>query len=126
MDIISTLSTAISYAQRLREISKNVENSEFKNLLADLLGQLADLKMEAVSYKERISHLEEENALLKKTAIPQEEKPIGKKWNCYVFEGDESLYCPGCWDAKRKKHSTSKSLMNYRMCTVCQTPIGAG
>jgi len=44
-DLVTTVSTAISLATRLREISKNVENSEFKNLLADLNLELADAKM---------------------------------------------------------------------------------
>ncbi|HAD05237.1 MAG: hypothetical protein A2091_03640 [Desulfuromonadales bacterium GWD2_61_12] len=44
-DIISTVSTAITLAARLREISKNIENAEFKNLLADLSLELAEAKL---------------------------------------------------------------------------------
>jgi DNA-directed RNA polymerase subunit RPC12/RpoP len=57
-DLISTVSTAISLANRLREISKNVEEAEFKNLLADLNLELADAKL-------KIADLISENATLK-------------------------------------------------------------
>lgn len=44
-DIISTVSAAITLTTRLREISKNIEDAEFKNLLADLSLELADAKL---------------------------------------------------------------------------------
>ena len=44
-DLISSLTTAISLAQRLNEISKHIQNAEFKNLLADLNLELADTKL---------------------------------------------------------------------------------
>ena len=57
-DIISTVSTAITLASRLREISKNIENAEFKNILADLSIELAEAKL-------RIADLITENGKLK-------------------------------------------------------------
>lgn len=80
MDIITTISTSITLAKRLRDISKNIEDAEFRNLLADLSSELADLKLEAASLKERIAELQEENVLLKQTAGPADERPSGRKW----------------------------------------------
>jgi hypothetical protein len=57
-DIISTITTAVSLASRLREISKNIENAEFKNILADLSLELADTKL-------KVAELVTENAELK-------------------------------------------------------------
>lgn len=57
-DIISTVSTAITLATRLREISKNIEVAEFKNLLADLSLELADAKF-------KLADLVAENAELR-------------------------------------------------------------
>jgi DNA-directed RNA polymerase subunit RPC12/RpoP len=57
-DLISSVSTAITLATRLREISKNIEGAEFKNLLADLSIELADAKL-------KIADLVSENAELK-------------------------------------------------------------
>ena len=104
----------------------NVKDAEFKNLLADLSSELANLKLAAASLKEQIVALQEENALLKKTAQPADEEPIGRKWGCYQFRGDDGLYCPGCWDSRRKKSSTTRVTSKLRMCSVCQTPLGAG
>lgn len=110
----------------MREISKNIGDDEFRGPLADLSGELVDLKLEAVSLKEQIAALQEENALLKKTALPADEKPKGRKWGCYQFEGDDGLYCLGCWDSKRKKSSTTQVNPCFRHCPVCNAPIGAG
>lgn len=57
-DIISGMSTAITLATRLREISKNIGDAEFKNILADLSLELADAKM-------KIADLISQNADLK-------------------------------------------------------------
>ena len=57
-DIISSVSTAITLAGRLREISKNIENAEFKNLLADLSLELADAKLKMADLmKEKLNAL---------------------------------------------------------------------
>lgn len=67
-DIISGVSTAITLAKRLREISKNIEDAEFKNVLADLSLELADAKLkiaevitENAELKERIHSLTSAN-----------------------------------------------------------------
>lgn len=126
MDIIAAVSTSISLAKRLREIASNVENAEFKNLLADLQCELADLKLEAASLKERVAALQAENALLRETAPPSRESPMGRKWGCYQFAGDGGLYCPGCWDSKRRRSSTTRMSVNLRQCSVCGATLGAG
>ncbi|CAI2308477.1 hypothetical protein P3592_19205 [Vibrio parahaemolyticus] len=57
-DILSSVSTAISLATRLREIGKNIGDAEFKNLIADLSLELAESKM-------KVADLVSENAALK-------------------------------------------------------------
>lgn len=52
-DLITPLSTALSLASRLREISANIRDAEFKNLLADLNLQLADAKMQMADLMEQ-------------------------------------------------------------------------
>jgi regulator of replication initiation timing len=126
MDILSTVSNSITLVQRLREISKNIAEAEFKNVLADLSYELADLKLEAASLKERLAVLQEENILLKKTTVPIEEGPTGNKWGCYQFASDDGLYCTACWDSKRKKSLTTRINPRIRMCPVCQATLGTG
>ena len=64
-DIINTISSAISMASKLKEISQNIKNAEFKNILADLSLELAEAKLKLASIitentqlKERIHTLE--------------------------------------------------------------------
>ena len=75
MDIVSAVGNSISLVQRLREISKNIAEAEFKNLLADLSSELADVKLEAAALKERLADLQEENRILKLTTASGDEKP---------------------------------------------------
>ena len=110
--------------RRLREISKNIAEAEFKNLLADLTSELADIKLEAAALKITISTLQEENRLLKATTPDKEEKHIGVKWGCYQFKGDDGLYCTGCWDSQRKKIRTNRITSGFRSCPVCKATIG--
>lgn len=57
-DIISTVSTALSIASRLKEVSDKVRDAEIRNLLADLSIELAEVKLKAAG-------LIEENAKLR-------------------------------------------------------------
>lgn len=52
-DLIASLSTALSLTSRLREISANIRDAEFKNLLADLSLQLADMKLKLADVMEQ-------------------------------------------------------------------------
>ena len=61
MNILSSISTSLSLAKRLQEISKNISEAEFNNLVADLLKELAEIKIETVALKEQIAKLQEEN-----------------------------------------------------------------
>lgn len=65
MNILSTVSTSISLAKRLQEISKNISEAEFQALLAELTNQLSSLKLEVSSLKDQIRELKEENYTLK-------------------------------------------------------------
>jgi predicted nucleic-acid-binding Zn-ribbon protein len=80
-DLITTVSSALSLAGRLREISKNIEDAEFKNLLADLSLELADAKL-------KISDLVSENAELKDKlrALTSAAGEICPKCNNRTFE----------------------------------------
>ena len=57
-DLISSVSTAITIAKRLKEINDHIKDAEFKNLLADLSVELADVKL-------KLAEVIEENLTLK-------------------------------------------------------------
>ena len=64
MDILATLNHSISLVSRLREISKNLSEAEFKNLLADLSSELADAKIHIAELKTQLAALAEENRFI--------------------------------------------------------------
>lgn len=47
-------------------------------------------------------------------------------WGCMKFDGDDKLYCPGCFHNKGKKVPTSRKGIHYRFCAACKTDIASG
>ena len=124
-DPVSALTHALSLAKRLRAISKNVSEAEFKNVLADLLSQLADAKVQAAELKNQLAAQAEEIRSLK-TAAPAAKVKPAVKWGCYQFEGEDGLYCTACYDSRGAKSRTTRLDSNFRKCPVCGALLGAG
>lgn len=123
MDIISNLNNSISIVSRLIEISKNISEAEFKNLLADLSLELADAKLELANLKEELALLKQKNAELERAKPENKQKPT-LLWGCYKFEGEEGLFCTACYDTKGLKSQTNRVSSNFRSCPVCKATIG--
>lgn len=123
VDILATLNHSISLVSRLREISKNLSEAEFKNLLADLSSELADAKIHIAELKTQLAALAEENRSLK-AAAPESKQTPTQKWGCYQFEGEQGLFCTACYDSKGKKSLTNRLSSTRRSCPVCKTVIG--
>ena len=126
MDPISAVNNAITLVNRLRTISKNVAEAEFKNVLADLLSELADAKVQIAGLKEKLAAQSDEIRALKAAKPEAKEKPQGVKWGCYQFDGDEGLYCTACYDSRGAKSLTNRVNTRFRRCPVCDAVIGAG
>lgn len=123
MDVLATLNHSISLVSRLREISKNLSEAEFKNLLADLSSELADAKIHIAELKTQLAVLAEENRSLKSAALENKQTP-SQKWGCYEFEGEQGLFCTACYDSKGKKSLTNRMSSTRRSCPVCKAVIG--
>ena len=123
MDPISAVNNAITLVNRLRTISKNVAEAEFKNVLADLLRELADAKVQIAGLKEKLAAQSDEIRSLKAARPEAKEKPRGVKWGCYQFEGDEGLYCTACYDSRGAKSLTMRVNSRYRQCPVCKATL---
>lgn len=124
MDIISSLSHSLTLLSRLREISKNINEAEIKNIIADLSTELADVKLNAVNLKEEIVKLKEENRQLKAQISVKESKKPKRKWGCYTFENEEGLFCTACYDTKGLKIQTTRINSKFRECPVCKARLG--
>lgn len=119
MDIISPINNSLALLTRLREISKNINEAEIKNVLADLSLELADAKLAAADLKTQVAELKEEVTGLKAHKQPTEKPDV--KWGGYYFDDDASrLYCTACYDSKGAKSLTSRGPGGYRICGVCK------
>jgi hypothetical protein len=123
MDIVATINHSISLVGRLREISKNLSEIEFKNLLADLSGELADAKLQIAELKHQLAAQAEEIQSLK-TAAPENKQKPTIQWGCYKFEREEGLFCSACYDSKGKKSLINRLNSSRRSCPVCNAVIG--
>ena len=123
MDVLASINHSITLVTRLREISKNLSEAEFKNLLADLSNELADAKIQIADLKYQLAAQADEMRTLKMAQPAAKEKPT-IKWGCYQFEGQEGLFCTACYDSKGQKSLTNRVNSRFRMCPVCRAPIG--
>ena len=123
MDVLATLTHSISLVGRLREISKNLSEAEFKNLLADLSSELADAKIHIAELKTQLAALAEESRSLKVAASENKQKP-SQKWGCYQFEGEQGLFCTACYDSRGAKSLTNRLSSTRRSCPVCKAVVG--
>ncbi|MEX2119724.1 MAG: hypothetical protein WD847_09025 [Pirellulales bacterium] len=127
MDIVAPftlLASAAVNAKKLFEASKALSNAEMKQMIADLAMQMAEVSLEMATLKHEIVRLQVENAALKDKATNEKPK---LKWGCYQFEGDETLYCPKCWETQHRKHPTTRVMSGrFRKCSICDAMMGTG
>lgn len=98
MDIVAVLQSAIESVGKLRELSKKVEEADFKMLVADLSCDLANAKLEAAHLKIELSNLTDENAELRNRLNTRETKMPSVSEGVYIFEGEDGHYCTACFD----------------------------
>lgn len=128
MDVIAGIQTALEITGKLRELSKKVQDAEFSMLLADLTMQLADTKLEVANLKTELAkEIEEKQALAKKLASKEDDKPTFKNGG-YVFNGDDGLYCTGCYDSEQKKIRLKEMPKQFHnlarwSCPICKSNV---
>lgn len=123
MDLMSSLNNSLTIVSRLRDISKNISEAEFKNLLADLTLELADAKLELATLKEEMALLKKKNIELERAKPENKQKPT-LQWGCYKFEDEQGLFCTACYDSKGLKSQTNRIDSRFRSCPVCRVKIG--
>jgi hypothetical protein len=81
----------------------------------------------ASAEKKRLEDAEQIAELSKEVhRLAQNDTSYKMKWGCLVFEGDENLYCPGCFLDRGKKIPTSRFNSSARFCSACKTGIPSG
>ncbi|MBJ6981951.1 hypothetical protein [Luteimonas sp. MC1572] len=120
--VFAAVANSIQIVSRLREINKNVENSEFSNALADLGLELAQLKSALATV------LDENTRLKAQLAAVEAPKPdLQFKAGAYFKDGSDGPYCSGCYDTSGKLVRLSPvpaklSHIASHLCPVCKAP----
>lgn len=129
MDLISSIQTSITLAGKLRDLSNKIQDADFRMLLADLSMSLADAKLEAAGLKEQLAELKELN---QKQAEQLAQRAAGKPVfvdGGYRFEGEDGLFCTGCWDVYLRKVRLSAVAQDFLFagkwkCPSCNAHFG--
>jgi hypothetical protein len=128
-DIAVAIQSAIEVVQRLRTLSKKIEDAEVKMLLADLSSDLADAKLEAANLKFEIVQLKEN--LLIAQALGEAKVALQPRHDGggYRFEGEQGLFCVRCFDGKGKKFELKNTPPPFDdfgklECPVCKGIFG--
>ncbi|MCA9499131.1 MAG: hypothetical protein MRJ67_09320 [Nitrospirales bacterium] len=111
-EIINSITTAITLAKRLKEISNNIQDAEFKNLLADLSLELADTKLRLSEIVVENSDLKEEISRLKHSQGLKSDLKF--KDGLYYTEDGDGPFCPGCYDSKGEIIRTPEQMGHSR------------
>ncbi|NAW60475.1 hypothetical protein CAG58_00640 [Vibrio sp. V31_P5A7T61] len=127
-DVLSSIGQAISLAKRLREISKNIEDAEFKNLLADLNLELADTKLALADVIEQNSQLKLEVNELKNSQGSNLSQLEFREF-AYYGANDDGPFCSACYETKNQQVRLSKvtgtfSTFGRHKCPSCKQYYG--
>ncbi|WP_440904797.1 hypothetical protein ACMZOO_00810 [Catenovulum sp. SX2] len=101
-EFLSSINNAVALTQRLRAISKNIEDAEFKNVLAELSLEIADTKLALAQVTEENAQLKSELTKLKHSRGEIESDLIFKVFAYYSQSGD-GPFCSGCYDTSQSK-----------------------
>ena len=124
--MLASIKTATEIAKLLKDADVSLEKAELKLKLADLMGALADVKMEALEVQElvaardmRVSELE--SALELKSATKRQ----GDAYYAIDEQGvpHGNPYCMRCWEVDHRLLSLQHSASDYRRweCPNCHT-----
>jgi len=103
VDVVQAIQSAIEIVGRLRSFSKKIDETEFRMLLADLSGDLADAKVEVAGLKVEIARLMEQNQeLAARLGQRASDKPAVSD-GAYRFEGDDGHFCTACFDVRQQR-----------------------
>ena len=117
---LTSVKLAADTAKQLYDLSDAIKDVELKEAIVKLRNELADVMQKVAEMKDEMTALKEENTRLR---AKKDEPPPKMKWGCYTFDGDQTLYCPGCYASQGKKHPTTRVDAVHRRCTVCQVVL---
>lgn len=131
MDLMALLQQALEASGKLRDLSKKVEDADFKMVLAELHGALADAKLESGELKMKLAASQEQVAALRAQVDQRvRTKPTYTPEGVYSFEGEVGRFCTACWDSDERRVRLTDLALAFRFagqweCPKCHAGYGA-
>lgn len=119
---LASIKTAADLAKIIKDSSSSLEQAEVKFKLAELVGALAEAKMDIASIQEVLIKKDEELSSLQ-AQLEIKGKIIWEKPYYFLVEGTskEGPYCPTCYDNNKKLIRLQDQTNGIWGCQVCKS-----
>ena len=129
VDVVASIQHAIEIAGKLRALSKKIEDADFKILVAELSGELADAKLEVADLKIKLAKAIEANQALTEQANRKLAQKPSFVDDAYKFEGEDGLFCTACFDTQSRKVRVTPLSGPFKTfgkwsCPACNATLG--
>jgi hypothetical protein len=104
----------ITNAKELADLIKKLGDVDLYRKILDLEEEIIELTTENRSLKEQVQKLEE---------IKNIEEKMSFKRPFWFMDGDETPYCPKCWEGEKKNIHLIELFSGRWKCPVCDTLI---
>ncbi|WP_262016466.1 D52 family tumor protein [Serratia liquefaciens] len=115
---IELVNKTVDLVRNLRQKGdQELTAAEMRHTLIELLGDLVELKSEVVTLKAVLLAKEEEVTELRSLLVDKKsfKFEVGVYWN----EGDDTPFCPQCYENSSKKIHLKKYDFNSWFCSIC-------
>ena len=124
--VLSNIKVATDIAKALRESDISIERAELRLKLAEMIGALADAKMEIIDIQQLLTEKESQLAALEEAF--QSKDSLLKRYDAYYLadsKGDPigAAFCMNCWQIRHKKYNLhyTASDVHTKVCGACNT-----
>ena len=119
--LLGSLKTATDIAKYIRESDVSLERAELKLKLAELVGALADAKLEAADVQQEILNRDERiRELLAAAKLKADLKWVQPCYYLLGADGTDEPHCQNCYDSSAKLSRLHTDGNGYFQCRVCK------
>lgn len=121
--VLSSVKTATEIAKIIKDSDASLSSAEAKLKVADLISALADVKLELAEVLDTLREKDLEISSLKQQLHEKQSMRFDGK--LYWIEGDETPFCPVCYESDNKLHHLTYNpggpgCNSYRRCKICK------
>lgn len=122
--VLNSIKVATDIAKALRESDLSIERAELKLRLAEMIGALADAKIEVTDVQQLLGEKDREISELQEAF--QSKDSLAKRYDAY-YDADATgnpvgePFCMSCWQVRHKKYNLQSQAgdRQIRVCVSC-------